>query len=157
MTKLDSSCRSAACFSLCVGWIVAALCSKSTHPTCTQAQLYFAVNLTLVVMVAASTALARLQSTCYLCWRSSNHCILLQIVESSDDAFMGLLRENTLVGYRSFGPTLTKIITDQFHRVLFGKGGHYWANDEEFCSGVREFEREIRSCTLAEVCSCCMF
>lgn len=76
---------------------------------------------------------------------------MLQIAAETDDPFLGLLRENPAVGQQAFGETLKVIITDQFHRVLFGAGGSWWEDD--FLVEVEGWETEIRNTTLASVIS----
>jgi hypothetical protein len=46
------------------------------------------------------------------------------------------------------GPTVTAIVTDQFHRSLFGKGGFWWEDDLQ---AVQGFESEIRKTTMGKV------
>ena len=45
-----------------------------------------------------------------------------------DNPAMGLLKEN---GYAKdkLGPVNRAIITDQFHRLLFGRNGYYWRSE----------------------------
>ena len=76
---------------------------------------------------------------------------LLQISMSTDDAFIGLLREGPLTGSDGFGPTITAILADQFHRVFFGAGGQYWEDDPTHVAAVSGYATEIMESTLAQV------
>ena len=50
----------------------------------------------------------------------------------------------------TFGDVVRAILTDQFHRLLFGNGGLWWEND---LSKVEGFVDEITACTLGTVLS----
>jgi hypothetical protein len=76
---------------------------------------------------------------------------VMQVGAESNDAFLGLLRENRVMGQRAFGPTMSLILTDQFHRVLFGSQGSWWEDD--FLSAVSGWEAEIRATSLGKVIS----
>ena len=72
---------------------------------------------------------------------------------TTDDAFLGLLRENQFTGFRVLGPTMERILIDQFHRSFFGDGGLYWEDDDASLEAVAGFEAEIRASSLASVIS----
>jgi hypothetical protein len=76
---------------------------------------------------------------------------VMQVGAESNDAFLGLLRENRLTRKRVFGPTMSLILTDQFHRVLFGSQGSWWEDD--FLSAVSGWEAEIQATSLGKVIS----
>lgn len=75
----------------------------------------------------------------------------MQIAGSTDDAFLGLLREGDLAGDGMLGPTMEAILTDQFHRSFFGRGGLFWEDDDASLAAVAGFESEILSSSLAAV------
>ena len=75
----------------------------------------------------------------------------MQIAGSTDDAFLGLLREGDLQGDGMFGPTMEAILIDQFHRSFFGRGGLYWEDDEALSAAVAGFEAEIFESSLGEI------
>lgn len=64
-----------------------------------------------------------------------------------DITFLGLLKENDAVP-DVFGPVNKAIMTDQFHRSFFGRGGRWWENKRD---EVMDFADEVEECTLGKV------
>ena len=75
----------------------------------------------------------------------------MQVAKSAKDAFSGLLHENRQPGIRAFGPTMTQVLLEQFHRIFFGPGGSWWETHSDLKDAVRGFEHEIADATLAAV------
>ena len=67
-----------------------------------------------------------------------------------DNPTLALLRENAVApgGGQPFGPVNTAILTDQFHRLLFGPNGLWWADNS---GKVKGFKSEVESATFAKV------
>jgi hypothetical protein len=58
-----------------------------------------------------------------------------------------LLKENAEVP-EPFGPVNKAILTDQFHRILFGAGGNWYGNNP---SSIAGWEAEVSGCKLIKV------
>lgn len=71
----------------------------------------------------------------------------LRKARTNNPAF-SLFQENHLEGNGLLGPTVRAIVTDQFHRSLFGKGGFWWEDD---LHAVRGFIKEIRRTTMGKI------
>lgn len=69
-------------------------------------------------------------------------------MNETPDPFAALLRENKNPSSNVFGPTLTAMLTEQFHRIFFGNGGDFWENRKASVAG---FDDEISETTLSRV------
>ena len=75
--------------------------------------------------------------------------LVRQAQTAMDDVTVAaLLKENPMWPQKPFGPVNSAILTDQFHRLFFGKEGLYWENTP---GNVEGFEHDIRNCTLGKV------
>ena len=52
------------------------------------------------------------------------------------------------MGTKAFGPTMERIITDQFHRITFGPQGRWWEDDHLLS---KAWAQEIGKTTLASI------
>ena len=72
----------------------------------------------------------------------------VQMMDETPDPFAALLRENKTPSSKVFGPTLTAMLTEQFHRIFFGNGGDFWENRKASVAG---FDTEISQSTFSRV------
>lgn len=76
--------------------------------------------------------------------------VLFNRFAKDDNPTLALLRENAVApgGGEPMGPVNKAIITDQFHRVIFGSNGLWWGDNK---GGVQGFESEVESASFAKV------
>ena len=72
----------------------------------------------------------------------------VQMMDETPDPFAALLRENKTPSSQVFGPTLSAMLTEQFHRIFFGSGGDFWESRKASVAG---FDAEITDTTLSRI------
>lgn len=77
-----------------------------------------------------------------------NASVMRKKAAMKDSPTLVLLKENAEERGAAFGPVNKAILTDQFHRILFGTGGNWYGKDP---SAIAGWEAEVSGCTLAKV------
>ena len=74
--------------------------------------------------------------------------VMRKRMSMGDQPTLVLLKENAEEMRAAFGPVNKAILTDQFHRILFGPEGDYYGKNPGAIAG---WEAEVSGCTLAKV------